>query len=226
MKNIMLLLLAIAFLFSCSKEEKKLTLKNPEVFSFYVDDSWEVTATAFAEGFKVNKNGDNNYVNLFYQVDLITPEGDTVKQIDLGTIEEVQKDEEEEVKIESQIALGSNFKEGKYKLVIDVKDLLSNQETKTVKEINLTKEYVNKMDVSKIMKEASGIARQAGKIGRTAGKIAGRNVELFTGASKKTIKKLAKDAEKDLDELENQFADFQKSVKKAIKKIKKELKDI
>ncbi len=140
MKNIMLLLLAIAFLFSCSKEEKKLTLKNPEVFSFYVDDSWEVTATAFAEGFKVNKNGDNNYVNLFYQVDLITPEGDTVKQIDLGTIEEVQKDEEEEVKIESQIALGSNFKEGKYKLVIDVKDLLSNQETKTVKEINLTKE--------------------------------------------------------------------------------------
>jgi len=140
MKNIALIFFAIVFLASCSNDKEKLSLENPEVFSFYVDDSWEVTATVFAEGFKVEENGESYSANLFYQVDLITPKGDTIKQIDLGTIEEIQKDEEEEVKIESQIALGSNFEEGKYKLVIDVKDLLSNQEAKTVKEINLTKE--------------------------------------------------------------------------------------
>ncbi len=140
MKKLLLILFSFSLLVSCSESEKKLTLKNPEVFSFYVDDSWEVTATVFAEGFTVEKNGDSYSANLFYQIDLVTPKGDTIKQIDLGTIEEIQKEELEEVKIESQIALGSNFDEGDYKLVFDVRDLISEQSAKAEKELKLIKE--------------------------------------------------------------------------------------
>ncbi len=140
MRKLFVILIPVILLISCSKKEEKLELKNPEVFAFYVEDSWEVTATVFAENFKKTENGESFTVNLFYQVDLVTPKGDTIKQIDLGTIEEITKDESDEVKIESQIALGSNFDEGKYKLVFDVKDLISEQEAKAEKEFDLKKE--------------------------------------------------------------------------------------
>ncbi len=140
MKKIIFSILPLILLISCSQKEEKFTLKNPEIFSFYVEDSWEITATVFAENFAKEKADDTYNTNIFYEVDIVTPAGDTIKQIDLGTIEEVTADESDEVKIESQIALGSNFNEGKYKLIFDVKDLISNQEAKAVKEFELKKE--------------------------------------------------------------------------------------
>jgi hypothetical protein len=50
MKQLILIFITL-MLFSCSKEQEKLELFSEEAFAFYLEESWELNASARVKGF-------------------------------------------------------------------------------------------------------------------------------------------------------------------------------
>ncbi len=134
MKNIKIIFFTFILIgvWACSsKPEPKLELFSPEAFAFEVDNSWEINATVNAKGFAQIDNDENPKIELFYKVDLITPESDTIKSIFDKNILLNEKEELIDLPLEAQIELDSTFKVGNYILIFNVSDEISKQ-TKTI----------------------------------------------------------------------------------------------
>ncbi|MGD8778798.1 MAG: hypothetical protein PVH88_07530 [Ignavibacteria bacterium] len=124
------------FLFvSCSKEETppKLELSNSNVAAFYLNPGWELNASFSVKGFVIKEENKNLLANLIYYVNLITPESDTIKSIDYGTITKISDAELGLISIESQIELDKDFLPGEYKLLFFAEDNFSGQYINTEK---------------------------------------------------------------------------------------------
>ena len=107
-------------------------LFSPEAFAYDVGDSWEVNASINVKGFAVDENNDNPEIKLYYNINLITPQNDTIKSIfDKNVILNADDDENQEIPLEAQIELDSSFTEGQYELMFYVSDENSKQ-SKTV----------------------------------------------------------------------------------------------
>ncbi|MCP5062114.1 MAG: hypothetical protein GY936_06585 [Ignavibacteriae bacterium] len=137
-KSITLTILLISFLSCNSKPVPNLQLFSPEAFAFDVGGSWEVNASVNAKGFEQNEYNENFDIKLFFTVDLITPEKDTLKNIFSDSLASNQKIEFIDVPIEAQIELDTTFSVGNYKLVFEVIDKYSKQEKTTEVSFNLT----------------------------------------------------------------------------------------
>ena len=132
--KIFLLALLMIFVWACSgKPEPDLELFSPEAFAYDVGDSWEVNASVNVKGFAIDENNSISEIKLYYKINLITPQSDTIKSIfDKNVILNADDDEnQEDVPLEAQIELDSSFTEGKYELMIYVSDESSKQ-SKTV----------------------------------------------------------------------------------------------
>lgn len=128
----------IAILSCNSKPEPNLQLFSPEAFAFNIGDSWEVNASVNAKGFDQKENDNNFVIKLFFTVDLITPEKDTLKKIFSDSLASNQKNEFIDVPIEAQIELDTTFSIGNYKLVFEVFDKYSKQKKSAEVNFNLT----------------------------------------------------------------------------------------
>ncbi len=117
----------VFLLCSCGKEEPKLELFSLDAFAYDLDSGWEVNATVNAKGIKQIEAGEKYEHKLSYSVFLVTPEQDTLKEIDRGEVGNLTKEEVLDIPLESQIELDSTFGKGNYKLGFIVKDLYSNQ---------------------------------------------------------------------------------------------------
>jgi hypothetical protein len=112
----------IALLSSCSKEEKKLDVFNPEAYAYDLGDSWEVDATIRVKGFTQNESNGKYLATLSYDIDLVKPAGDTIKALISKTEDKVNDEEFMDVPIEIQFDLDSTYAYGDYKLLFHVKD--------------------------------------------------------------------------------------------------------
>ncbi|MBK8944818.1 MAG: hypothetical protein IPM32_06030 [Ignavibacteriae bacterium] len=130
-KNIFSIIILLSVWACSSKPEPKLELFSPEAFAFEVDNSWEVNATVNAKGFAQNIEENKSNINLFYKVDLVTTENDTIKSIFDKNILLNEKKEISDLQLEAQIELDSTFAVGNYNLVFIVSDEISKQ-TKTI----------------------------------------------------------------------------------------------
>lgn len=138
MKNVIILIMLYGLIACNSKPEPNLQLFSPEAFAFDVGGSWEVNASVNAKGFEqkeINKKFD---IKLFFTVDLITPENDTLKKIFSDSLASNQENEFIDIPIEAQIELDTTFSVGNYKLVFEVIDEYSKQEKTTEVNFNLT----------------------------------------------------------------------------------------
>ncbi len=117
-----------ALLFSaCSKKEpSKLQAFSSEAFAYQMGDSSEVDATTRVKGFAQEEKNGMYSATLGYDIDLVTPNGNTVKSIISKVMDKSQKEKLSEIPIEIQFDLDSTYKKGNYKLIFRIKDVLSN----------------------------------------------------------------------------------------------------
>lgn len=138
MKKLITILSLFLFLLSCS-EEPPLELFSAEAFAFELEAGWELNASIFVKGFNQIEKNDNYHASLSYKVDLVTPESDTLKEFDSGSIISENEEELLDVKIELQAEIDSNFSPGNYFLLFYVKDDNSDKDTNSVKPFILEK---------------------------------------------------------------------------------------
>ncbi|MGE5429780.1 MAG: hypothetical protein ACM3QX_01830 [Syntrophomonadaceae bacterium] len=142
MKKIALFfILSLAVLFSsCGRSSaRKLEAFSPEAFAMNAPDGWEVTATLRVKGFDEDIQDKTHTVKLAYSIDLVTPQGKTLNSFTADTIDEDQQEEFTDLPVEAQMEFDSTFTTGRYKVIFNIKDLLSGREVKADKEFDLTK---------------------------------------------------------------------------------------
>lgn len=133
-----LIIATIIFLFSCS-DEQKLELFSPEAFAYSLDSGWELNASVQAKGFLQNENNDKFSAKLSYEIFLVTPQKDTLKHIDSGSIVEENDEEILDLNIEIQTELDSTYLPGKYVIIYNIKDNNSGMRSRISREFELTK---------------------------------------------------------------------------------------
>ena len=138
MKNISLVLVIVFLFVSCSKEEKKLELKEINIFAFSLGEGWELNATASVRGFEQIEEENNFKAKISYYVNLVTPAGDTLPEIDYGIIDKENDEEIVIANLEIQVELDSSFAAGNYKMLFYVNDDLSGKTVETEKSFEIT----------------------------------------------------------------------------------------
>ena len=122
----------------CSKkEEVKLTAFSTAAFAYGMGDSSEVDATTRVKGFQQEQKNNLYSSTLSYDIDLITPKGDTVKSIISRIIDKSSKEKLTDTQLDTQFNVGPNFIKGKYKLVFNIKDALSGAATSSIANFDL-----------------------------------------------------------------------------------------
>ena len=140
MKKLIFIFSALT-IFSCSKEQEKLEIFSEEAFAFYLEECWELNASARIKGFTQQEDEQENYIaKLSYSINIITPAADTLTNIDYGLIDELSEEEMVDLVLETQIEIDTTFAVGKYKIVFIVDDNLSQRTVTSEKEFGLTKE--------------------------------------------------------------------------------------
>ncbi|MGE5682703.1 MAG: hypothetical protein ACM34K_17685 [Bacillota bacterium] len=139
-KLAVLLILIITGLSACKKKpDTKFEAFSPEAFAYSLDNGWEVDATVMVRGYEMKEEKSQNNISLAYTVDLITPDQQTKKGMFADTLDESSSEPYSDLKLESQIELDSTYVPGKYKVVFNIKDLLSGDELNTAREFEITK---------------------------------------------------------------------------------------
>lgn len=138
MKKFLLAVALFAVLYSCTKEEKKLELKDINVFAFALDTGWELNATASINGFDQIEENDLYKAKISYYANLITPAGDTLSEIDYGVVDEEDEEEILIANVELQVELDSSFSAGNYKLLFFINDDNSGKTAEAEKSFEIT----------------------------------------------------------------------------------------
>lgn len=107
---------------SCGKEKVELEAFSAETFAYDTGAGWEVNASARVKGLEQVEENEFFVVRLSYSLDLIKPDGETVKDV-YSDMQKMSKNEEFiDVPIEGQFNLDSTYTEGKYKVAFNVTD--------------------------------------------------------------------------------------------------------
>lgn len=135
MKKIILVLVALLIVISCSKKDVKFEAFSAEAFAFDIGDGTaEVNATVRIKGFTQTEKDDIYKAAVAYDVDLIKPDSSISKSV----FKFVQNDEGQEpisdIALEAQFSLDSSYAEGTYTLVFNITD--KNSENKTESKVN------------------------------------------------------------------------------------------
>lgn len=131
-KEIIILLLSVLTLYSCGKEEPvKLETFSTEAFAFDLGDSWEVNATTRVKGFGQTEEENNFSATIAYDIDLVTPAGETIKAL-LSRVEDKTDNERiADIPLEAQFELDSTYAKGDYTIIFNIKDVSSGQMAKS-----------------------------------------------------------------------------------------------
>ena len=133
-----LLVLLLLLLTSCSEEETKLEAFNPEAFAYDLGGNWEVNAMVNVRGFEQRESSTNLYgASISYSADIITPEGETVKNLYSDTVSVSLDEEIMDIPLEVQFDLDSTYSFGKYRIIINIVDNFSGNSAKSSAEFKL-----------------------------------------------------------------------------------------
>ena len=138
MKKLSLFLLVSMLFISCSEEEKILELKDINIFAFSLGEGWELNATASINGFEQTEEENKFKAKISYYVNLVTPSGDTLPEIDYGIIDKENNEEILIANVEVQVELDSSFATGNYKMLFYINDDLSGKTAEAEKSFEIT----------------------------------------------------------------------------------------
>jgi len=101
-------------------------------------DGWEVNVTFHVKGFTQQEDNSLYHSKLNYSIDLIKPSNDTLKNFYFNTEEYTFQEKAEDIELEAQFDLDSTYQKGKYSLLINVIDKLSNQSANVKRSFELS----------------------------------------------------------------------------------------
>ena len=142
MKKTFLILFIACFIFAtgCSKkEEVKLTTSGRNAFAIDMGQGWEVQALTEVHGFEQNKKNGKYSSSIFYTVDVITADKKVLKSLFTKEVDKKESDKINGINLEAGFTLDESYPPGNYKVVFNIKDLLSNQSLQDTTDLKLEK---------------------------------------------------------------------------------------
>lgn len=124
-------ILIIITLISCSKEPpKEFRGFDPEIFVMSLGDmGWEAICKIKVEGFIVTEKDDEYSVDLELNLDLITPQKDTLKSAGVTSFNESSREEfHSYLNLETSFSIDPSSGAGNYEAVYHIKDNFSKKE--------------------------------------------------------------------------------------------------
>jgi hypothetical protein len=122
--------LMVIIFYACSKKEApKLESFSTEAFAYGMGDSSEVDGTTRIKGFQQDQKNDLYISTLSYDIDIVTPNGDTIKSIISRVIDKSSKEKMSDSQLDTQFDLGPSYTKGQYKLIFHITDALSGHST-------------------------------------------------------------------------------------------------
>lgn len=132
------LVLILLLVIGCSKKnEVQLTTSGKNAFAADVDGSWEVQALTELHGFDQQEKDGNYTASIFYSVDVITSDGKILKSLFTKQVDKKESEKITGVKLEAQFNINGSYPAGRYKLVFNIKDILSNKTLKDTASLKL-----------------------------------------------------------------------------------------
>ncbi|MHC1738194.1 MAG: hypothetical protein AB9882_09315 [Ignavibacteriaceae bacterium] len=139
MKYLFFVIIIFTF-FACSKEDVKFELTNPEVFAYDLGDEWEVNTSVVVKGFQLKESDQKFISKLSFNLNLTTPEGVILKSMANGVKDSSFDEKKNDLSLDAQFSLDSSYALGTYKLIINIKDELSQKSLQIEKDFELTDE--------------------------------------------------------------------------------------
>ena len=99
-----------------------------------------MNATTRVKGFTQNERENNYSATIAFDIDLITPAGDTIKALISRVEDKTDKEKLTDIPLEAQFDLDTTYAAGDYKVIFNVKDVMSNQTAKSTASFQLTKD--------------------------------------------------------------------------------------
>ena len=129
MKYSLITFILLLFLFNACSKKKEETLKvyNTAAFAYDLGEkSWEIDATARIKGFTQKEENNMFKASLAYEINLVTPQNDTIKSIISKVVDKSEKEKMSDTDLEAQFDLDSTYSYGTYKLIWNLKDVPTN----------------------------------------------------------------------------------------------------
>ncbi len=133
-----LLFTLLLIILSYGKEESNLEAFNPEAFAYDLGRDWEVNAMVNVKGFEQRESSTKLYeASISYTADIITPGGETVKNLYSDKVNISLDEEIMDIPLEVQFDLDSTYSFGKYRVIINIVDNFSGNSVKSSAEFDL-----------------------------------------------------------------------------------------
>ncbi len=131
-------LFTLAFLFFfCTQKEKKFELYSPVAFAYALDNSWELNASCQAKGFAQTPYKGKFGAQVSFILDLKKPDGTIKEDVQHGRVDQLANNGIDDLAINKQVQIASNYKAGKYILIFRAKDDYTGRKARIEREFEL-----------------------------------------------------------------------------------------
>jgi hypothetical protein len=135
------LIVLLTFVYACKKEEsQKLEASVNQAYAFDIGTAWEVNVSTKVKGFMEEENNGKFKMSLSYTIDLVTPGGKTINGIANKTEDKIDKEKLPDFILDSQFNLDTTYVPGKYKAIINIRDVITGKTASATGSFDLTKD--------------------------------------------------------------------------------------
>ena len=135
------LIVLLTFVYACKKEEsQKLEASVNQAYAFDIGSAWEVNVSTKVKGFMEEENNGKFKMSLSYTIDLVTPGGKTINGIANKTEDKIDKEKLPDFILDSQFNLDTTYVPGKYKVIINIRDVITGKSATATGSFDLTKD--------------------------------------------------------------------------------------
>jgi hypothetical protein len=135
------LIILLTFVYACKKEDSlKLEASVNQAYAFDISTAWEVNISTKVKGFMQEENNGKFKMSISYTIDLVTPGGKTINGIVSKTEDKIDKEKLPDFILDSQFNLDTTYVPGKYKAIINIRDVITGKTVSATGSFDLTKD--------------------------------------------------------------------------------------
>ena len=131
----------LIFIYACKKEvSPNLEASVNQAYAFDIGSAWEVNISTKVKGFMEEEANGKYKMSLSYTIDLVKPSGETIKGITSKTEDKIDKEVLSDFILDSQFNLDTAYVPGKYKAIINIRDVITGKTASATGTFDLTKD--------------------------------------------------------------------------------------
>jgi hypothetical protein len=135
------LIVLLIFIYACKKEDiPNLDASINQAYAFDIGSAWEVNISTKVKGFMEEAAKGKYKMSLSYTIDIVTPAGKTINNITSKTEDKIDKEVLSDFILDSQFNLDTTYVPGKYKAIINIRDVITGKTASASGTFDLTKD--------------------------------------------------------------------------------------